>query len=121
MSDPWAINIPGSYGIGTAGNVLGNNLDAKVSTRLPTSAILLNSGQVTVGTNNDKTGYNLAYGEATNIADEILKRDWQLVSGEATYSVLNALRLLRDQWEVKPEGTLVVYKENGQVACTRTV
>ena len=121
VSDPWAINVPGAYGSGTAGNLLGTNLDAKVSTRLPTSSIALNNGAVTVGTNNDKAGYSLAAGQETIIADEILRRDWQLVSGEATYSVLNALRFLRDQWEVKPDGTLVVYKENGQVAWTRTV
>ena len=65
--------------------------------------------------NNDKAGYSLASGQATAIADEVLKRDWQLVGGEATYSVLNALRFLRDQWEVKSDGTLVVYKENGQI------
>ena len=60
VSDPWAINVPGSYPVGTAGNLVGTNLNAKVSTRLPTSAIMLNGGQVTVGTNNDKAGYSLA-------------------------------------------------------------
>ena len=119
VSDPWTINVPGSYSSGTAGNLLGNNLDAKVSTRLAASTITLNGGAVTVGTNNDKTGYSLA--DPSVVADEILKRDWQLVSGEATYSVLNALRFLRDAWEVQPDGTLVVYKENGQIAWTRTV
>lgn len=29
--DPWATNLPGAYGVGTAGNILGNNLDAQVS------------------------------------------------------------------------------------------
>ena len=35
--DPWAQSLPGSYVLGTAGNIVGNNLDAKVSTRLPLS------------------------------------------------------------------------------------
>ena len=121
VSDPWAVNVPGSYPPGSAGNALGNNLDAKISTRLATNLISLNAGAVTVGTNNDKNGYSLSSGQASAIADEILKRDWQQVSGEATFSVLNALRFLRDAWEVKPDGTLVVYKENGQIAWTRTV
>ena len=43
------------------------------------------------------------------------------MTGEAAYSVLNALRFLRDAWEVRPDGTLVVYRENGQIAWTRTV
>jgi hypothetical protein len=31
--DPWATPLPGSYGAGTAGNILGNRLDVAVSTR----------------------------------------------------------------------------------------
>lgn len=36
-TDPWATPLPGSYAAGTAGAILGDNLDAKVSTRLATS------------------------------------------------------------------------------------
>jgi hypothetical protein len=121
VSDPWASNLPGGYPTGTAGNILGTKLDANISTRLPTANITLNSGAVTVGTNNDKAGYSLASNQASAIADEVLKRDWQLISGEAAYSTLNALRFLRDAWEVKPDGTLVVYRSDGQIAWTRTV
>lgn len=32
--DPWSTPLPGAYGAGTAGNIIGNNLDAAVSTRL---------------------------------------------------------------------------------------
>src|SRR4029077_5983077 len=35
--DPWATFIPGSYAAGTAGKILGDNIDAKISTRLATS------------------------------------------------------------------------------------
>lgn len=31
--DPWGTALPGAYGAGTAGNIVGNNLDAAVSTR----------------------------------------------------------------------------------------
>jgi hypothetical protein len=121
VSDPWASNLPGSYPAGSAGNILGTKLDAQVSTRLASNLISLNAGQVTVGTNNDKVGYHLASDQATIIADEVLKRDWQQISGESAFSVLNALRFLRDQWEVQPNGTLIVYKENGEIAWTRSV
>jgi hypothetical protein len=103
--DPWATAIPGAYSAGTAGNILGNRLDAAVTTRLaPTTAgrtldvtttgeagidwnnigaptttqnlsgTTISASQavasvsgavgsvtapVTVGTNNDKTGYSL--------------------------------------------------------------
>lgn len=57
--DPWATSLPGAYASGTAGNIVGNNLNATVSSRLPTASITLAAGAVTVGTNNDKTGYAL--------------------------------------------------------------
>lgn len=35
--DPWATMVPGAYGSGTAGNIVGNRLDVAVSTRLATA------------------------------------------------------------------------------------
>ena len=60
--DPWAIPLPGSYAAGTAGAILGQNLDAKVSTRSTYAGGVVASvaAPVTVGTNNDKAGYTLA-------------------------------------------------------------
>jgi hypothetical protein len=55
------------------------------------------------------------------IADAILKRDWTLISGEAIYSLLNAARLLRCNWQVNAS-TLTVRKENGStVAWTKAL
>jgi len=34
--DPWATLLPGAYGAGTAGNILGNRLDAAITTRMAT-------------------------------------------------------------------------------------
>lgn len=34
--DPWATALPGSYAAGTAGNILGNRLDAAISSRMAT-------------------------------------------------------------------------------------
>src|SRR4029077_20825201 len=36
--DPWATFLPGTYPAGTAGDLIGNNIDAKISTRLPTAS-----------------------------------------------------------------------------------
>jgi len=36
--DPWSTSLPGAYGAGTAGNILGNNLNAAVSSRSSHSA-----------------------------------------------------------------------------------
>lgn len=45
------------------------------------------------------------------ITDAILKRDFSAVSGEASRSMLNALRVLRNKWTVS-SGTLTVTKED---------
>lgn len=36
--DPWATALPGAYGAGTAGNILGNRLDAAITTRLASAS-----------------------------------------------------------------------------------
>ncbi len=61
-SDPWASLLPGNYAAGTAGAILGTNLDAKVSTRstFAGGTVSAVASPVTVGTNNDKSGYSLA-------------------------------------------------------------
>ncbi len=55
--DPWSTVLPGSYPSGTAGNIVGNRLDAAVSSRLSSSALTITSGKVDV---NDKTGFSLS-------------------------------------------------------------
>jgi hypothetical protein len=49
---------------------------------------------------------------ANQIADAILCRDWNSVSGEAARSVLNALRILRNKVVVEGGGTLTVMEED---------
>jgi hypothetical protein len=103
-ADLWATPLPGSYPAGSAGNIVGTRLDVPVSS-------VGGGGSVT-----------LAPGQATAIADEVLKRDWTLISGEAHESLLNGARFLRNHWEVTLDGVLIVYKENGStVAWQRTV
>jgi len=66
--DPWSTALPGAYGAGTAGKIIGDNINATISSRLAASAITLSSGAVTVGTNNDKTGYSLTQSFPSNFS-----------------------------------------------------
>lgn len=61
-ADPWAVPLPGSYPAGSAGSLVGTNLDVRVSTRstFAGGAVASITAPVTVGTNNDKSGYILA-------------------------------------------------------------
>ncbi len=36
--DPWSTSLPGAYGAGTAGNIIGNYIDAAITSRLASSA-----------------------------------------------------------------------------------
>jgi hypothetical protein len=59
-ADPWNTSLPGAYGDGTAGYIIGTYLDATTSSRLASASITLSGGKVTVGTNDDKTGYSIS-------------------------------------------------------------
>jgi len=60
----------------------------------------------------DKANFALSTSERNSIADALLKRDFDGLTGEASYSMLNAMRFLRNKWNVI-SGTLHVYKEDG--------
>jgi hypothetical protein len=84
--DPWTTSIPGAYGAGTAGYIIGNNLNANISSRSTLTAndvwgnatrtitggtITTNSDKTgyTASTVSDKTGYSLASGDYQNISN----------------------------------------------------
>ena len=66
------------------------------------------------------SGMPLDANELNAIADAFLKRDWTSVSGEASYSVLQALRILRCAWNTTG-GVLTVKKEDSSTAWQRTL
>lgn len=172
--DPWNVLLPGAYAAGTAGNILGNRLDAAVTTRATQTSVDTMAGYVdtevaaiksktdnlptdpadasdiaasfttvngkldtingavdteiaAIKSQTDKlqfaSGNDLKVtldGEQvamtvqaiSDMTEAILKRDWTTVSGEAAYSMLNALRMLRNSWNTST-GSIVVMKEDG--------
>jgi hypothetical protein len=205
--DPWATALPGAYGAGTAGKIVGDNLNATVSSRLASGTVAsdvtaikaktdnlptdpadqslliaatdalvtligtpagasvsadladiegkvddlegrLTSARATALDNLDATvssrlasgtvasdvtaikaktdnlpaspaavgsAMTLTSGERTSIAEALLKLDLSTISGEASRSVLNALRFLRNKWAIAG-GTLTVRKEDDTTA-----
>lgn len=53
----------------------------------------------------------VAASTVNEIADGVFKRDWTAITGEASRSLLNAARFLRNRWRVSG-GTLSVYGED---------
>jgi hypothetical protein len=72
-SDPWATILPGTYPNGSAGAILGANLDVKVSTRstFDGGVVAGVTAPVTIGTNNDKSGYSLTATDHTQLQSEL--------------------------------------------------
>lgn len=88
-ADPWATALPGAYGAGTAGFIVGTNLDVAVSTRAaPGAAMILTSG-----------GYNDA-------ADALLGRN--VAGGSSAGRIVSeALYVLRNKVDT---GAGIVYQ-----------
>lgn len=115
-ADPWATAIPGAYSAGSAGFIIGNNLNATISSRMATFTLPTNfsslaisgTGAVTVGTNNDKTGYSLATAPPT--ASAIATQVWSealpgtYTSGQAGFK-LNAAGSAADPWSTALPGS----------------
>jgi hypothetical protein len=106
--DPWATALPGSYGSGTAGNIVGNRIDAAVSA-VPaavwasgTRTLSAFAFSVTASSVTDKTGYSLAAagldaisttapaGVASNFR-EMMVQTWRRFFRKATRSATQIL------------------------------
>lgn len=116
----------------TANNLIATNIDvdqvvASVSGAVGsvtgavgsvTGAVGSVTAAVTVGTNNDKTGYALTAGERTSVADALLDRNMATGtdSGSPTVrTVRQALRMNRNKVDIAA-GTLTCYKEDDVTA-----
>lgn len=55
------------------------------------------------------------------ISDNLLKRDWTGLTGEASRSVLNALRFLRNKWTISGTALTVEKEDDATDAWTATV
>jgi hypothetical protein len=112
---------------GSIGKLLVDNINATISSRLASASYTApsNSAIAAIQTKTDNLPASpAAVGDiptAVENADALLTRNWASVTGEASRSVLNALRLLRNKWSTSGS-TLVVTKENDStIAWTATL
>jgi hypothetical protein len=114
----WDEAIAGHAAAGSTGEALS---DAGAAGTPPTAAEVADAvwdealaghlGAGSTGEALDGAGGGGSAPTADEVADAVLKRDWTAVSGEASRSVLNALRFLRNKWDLAA-GTLTVKKED---------
>jgi len=110
-TDPWSIALPGAYGAGTAGFLVGTYVNASVAA-VKAKTDLIPASPAAVGD----------IPTATQNADALLKRDMSAVTGEASRSPLNALRFSGINKLIVSGGTLTAYKEDDSTpAATRTL
>jgi hypothetical protein len=136
-ADPWATALPGAYGAGTAGKIVGDNIDAPLSTidtvvdGIQTDlsngtdglgAIKAETALIVADTNelqtDDVPTLIAALPTAVENADTLLNRDMSTGtdSGSPTVrTVRQALRFLRNKWAISGT-TLTVNKEDDSTA-----
>ena len=96
--DPWATALPGAYGAGTAGKIVGDNLNATVSSRATQASVdtidnLVDDLETRIGTPSDLGGGATV---AANLADiEAQTDDIPAVSGQ----IDAATTLITSVWE----------------------
>jgi len=128
--DPWITALPGSYSAGQAGYIVGNNLNATVSSRATQSSVDIVAGYLDteIAAIKAKTD-NLpaspaATGDiptATQNADALLNRDMSAVSDTNARSPLNALRFIRNKWSIAGTTLTVTKEDDATSAWTATV
>lgn len=91
--DPWSTPLPGAYSSGTAGFIIGTNIDLALSS-VPT---------------------------ATENADALLNRDMSAVSDTNARSPLNALRHIRNKWSLSGTTLTVTKEDDSTTAWTATM
>lgn len=110
--DPWSTALPGAYGAGTAGYLIGTNLDATVSSRLATSGYTapLSAAGTRTALGLASANLDTQLGDlptAVENADALLARN---VAGgsDGTRTVSQAFYVLRNKVAISA-GTLTVY------------
>lgn len=81
----------------------------------------LDGESVTASSVTDKTGYSLTAGERTSISEALLKLDFSTVTGEASRSLLNAVRFLRNRWFISGATLTVTKEDDSTTAFTASV
>ena len=90
---------------------------ASATGAVPVASIANNA--ITTASIND--GALTAAKAAAGFFDAILTRDWTSVSGEASRSVLNALRFLRNKWSISGTTLTITEEDDTTSAWTATV
>ncbi len=99
--DPWATTLPGAYGAGTAGKILGDNLNATVSSRATQTSVDTNATTVgTVNTNvaaiKTKTDFLPSAAAGANGGLPTVNASNQIAGIAGTITTLDALDTAQD-------------------------
>jgi hypothetical protein len=97
----------------------GQTVTAAAGVTFPSS--IASPTNITGGQINSVTGSVGSVANAETIADEVLKRDWTAVTGEASRSLLNALRFLRNKWSISGTTLTVTEEDDSTPAWTATL
>lgn len=110
--DPWTALLPGSYGAGTAGKIVGTNLDVAVSTRLATSGYTAPPSAATVAA--AVWAYVV---EGSNTALQYLRRTAAVAFGKGS-GLATTTAVYRNPQDTKDRVTATVDADGNRSAVT---
>ena len=128
--DPWSTSLPGAYGAGTAGYIVGNRIDVALSSLATAANLATLTGYVDTEVAAIKAKTDLipaapaAVGDiptATENADALLLRNFGALTVTNTRCALNALRFLRNKWSLSGTTLTVTAEDDSTAAWTATV
>lgn len=130
--DPWSTALPGAYGAGTAGYIVGTNLNATITSRMATftlptnfsSLAITGGGAVTAGTVSDKTGYSLTQAFPSNFSSLAITAGGAVTAGTVSdktgYSLTQAFPSNFSSMAITAGGAVTVGTNNDKTGYSLT-
>lgn len=124
ISDPFAVAVPGTYAVGTFGYLVGNNLNAPISSRLASNAVPANFSSLNINASNGGVlvnGYATGQDPATLVLSGVIDGGITLKQAqELSLSVLNGKYSVSRNTTAKTL-TTVYYRQDGATVLATSV
>lgn|SRR5678816_2351039 len=120
LVDQVCLDLPGSGGSGATAAEVWDYLTASIVTANSIGKLLKDNVDATISTRLPTVSYTTPPTAIEN-ADALLTRDWTSVGGAAARSALNALRFLRNKWTITATTLTVMEEDDATPAWTGAV
>jgi hypothetical protein len=103
--DPWSTALPGAYASGTAGNIVGNNLNASVGSRMATFTLPTNFSSLSIDVSG-RMDLGKVLGTASTGAAGYVGVDWGALTNKTTTNALTGTTISTSQTITSVSGSV---------------